>query len=201
MLSLAVAIIYCLCWQCLGITLFAQQKTTVTKWIVQGGGSLKVDGSTNINKFTCHILNYANPDTLTIIHAKDSTLPMCGKIGLDIATFNCGNPIMTSDLRKTLKYKDFPKLIINFISLSKMPDPYKPNIEITGLVDIELAGVKKRILVNYSFTAFTKNNFRLTGRKDITFADFNIVPPRKLGGMIRTNERLDVEFELTLDSL
>ncbi|MDI9366096.1 MAG: YceI family protein [Flavobacterium sp.] len=195
------AILFFVCWQLLWQHTFAQQKTT-TKWVVQGGSSLKVDGSTNINKFTCHIINYNTPDTLTITRNKDISLPiMGGKISLNIAAFNCGNPIMTSDLRKTLKYKDFPKLIINFISLSKLPDPSTPNTDITGLVDIELAGVKKRILVNYSFTAFTKDNFRLTGKKDVNFSDFNLKPPRKLGGMIKTNERLDVEFELTLNTL
>jgi hypothetical protein len=195
------AILSILCWQLLWQHAFAQQKTGITKWVVQGGGSLKVDGSTNINKFTCRIMNYNTPDTLSIVHNKDISLPMGGKIGLDINSFNCGNPVMTADLRKTLKYKNFPKLIINFISLSKLPDATKPNTDITGLVDIELAGVKKRILVNYSFTAFTKDNFRLTGKKDVNFSDFNLIPPRKLGGMIKTNERLDVEFELTLDTL
>jgi hypothetical protein len=194
-------ILFFACWQLLGQQTFAQQKTNTTKWVVQGGGSLKVDGSTNINKFTCRIINYNTPDTLTITRNKDINLPMGGNISLDIAAFNCGNPIMTSDLRKTLKYKDFPKLIIDFISLSKLPDPTKANTDITGLVDIELAGVKKRILVSYSFTAFTKDNFRLTGKNDVNFSDFNLIPPRKLGGMIKTNERLDVEFELTLDTL
>jgi len=124
---------------------FAQQKTNTTKWVVQGGGSLKVDGSTNINNFTCRIVNYNTPDTLSIVRTKDISLPMVGKISLDIAAFNCGNPIMTSDLRKTLKCKEFPKLIINFISLSKLPDPSKQNTDITGLVDIVLPLLPKII--------------------------------------------------------
>ena len=201
MLVKILAIQTILYWQLLWQSLLAQQKNTPIKWVVQAGGLLKVNGSTNINKFTCRIINYNTPDTLTILRTKDISLPISGSISLDIATFNCGNLIMTNDLRKTLKYKEFPKLTINFISLSKLPDPTKPSAEITGWVDIELAGVKKRILVNYSFTAFTKDNFRLTGKKDVNFSDFNLVPPRKLGGMIKTNERLDIAFELTLDIL
>ncbi len=201
MLVKILAIQTILYWQLLWQSLLAQQKNTPIKWVVQAGGLLKVNGSTNINKFTCRIINYNTPDTLTILRTKDISLPISGSISLDIATFNCGNLIMTNDLRKTLKYKEFPKLTINFISLSKLPDPTKPSAEITGWVDIELAGVKKRIVVNYSFTAFTKDNFRLTGKKDVNFSDFNLVPPRKLGGMIKTNERLDIAFELTLDIL
>jgi hypothetical protein len=182
---------------------YAQKNSTpfLIKWVVQKGGSLKVDGSTNINKFSCKIADYSLPDTIAIYknnNVKDVILPMTGRLALDIGSFNCGNPIMTSDLRKTLKAKEFPKLYISFISLSKIPEANKINGDITGWVDIELAGVKKRFLVNYIFSSASNQSFHLTGTKSINFSDFNLTPPRKLGGMIKANEKLDVEFQLNL---
>ena len=55
MLVKVLAILTILYWQLLWQSLLAQQKNTPTKWVVQAGGLLKVNGSTNINKFTCRI--------------------------------------------------------------------------------------------------------------------------------------------------
>jgi hypothetical protein len=173
------------------------------KWVVQKGGSLKVDGSTNINKFTCKIADYSLPDTISVFknNPKELILPMTGRLTLDIACFNCGNSVMTSDLRKTLKAKEFPKMFIGFVSLSKMPEANKTNNDISGWVDIELAGVKKKFLVNYVFASDNVKSYHLKGTQSVNFSDFNLTPPRKLGGMIRANERLDVEFQLNLTVL
>lgn len=174
------------------------------KWVVQKGGTLKVDGSTNINKFSCKITDYATPDTIAIYKnepTKEVLLPMSGKLALDIKTFNCGHAVMTADLRKTLKAKEFPHLYISFLSLSKLPEVGKTLTNIFGWVEIELAGVKKRFLVNYTFTSGSNKTFHLKGIQNINFSDFNLTPPRKLGGMIRANERLDVEFQLDLAAI
>jgi hypothetical protein len=34
--------------------------------VVQKGGTLKVNGSTNINKFSCKISDYSKPDTILV---------------------------------------------------------------------------------------------------------------------------------------
>lgn len=174
------------------------------KWVVQRGGTLKVDGSTNINKFSCKINDYSSPDTILIFkgdQGKEIQLPMTGKLALDIKSFNCGNAVMTADLRKTLKAKEFPHLTIQFLSLSKLPEVGRVSNDINGWVEIGLAGVKKRFLVQYTFSSSNKNTFHLKGVQNVNFSDFNLTPPRKLGGMIKANERLDVEFQLDLAAI
>lgn len=183
---------------------FNNASPVLFKWVVQKGGTLKVDESTNINKFCCKITDYGKPDTIAIYKneaTKEVQLLMSGKLALDIKTFNCGNALMTADLRKTLKVKEFPNLYITFLSLSKLPEVGKTLTNIFGWVEIELAGVKKRFLVNYTFTSGSKTTFHLKGIQNINFSDFNLTPPRKLGGMIRANERLDVEFQLDLAAI
>jgi hypothetical protein len=45
------------------------------------------------------------------------------------------------------------------------------------------------------------NVINLVGTRKVNFSDFNLVPPRKIGGMIQTNNELDVEFNLRLKVL
>lgn len=167
-------------------------------WVVMPGSSLTVNGSTNVNKFQCDITNYSLPDTITCVKAaKTQTLPMNGKLKLDIESFDCHNRMMTSDLRKTLKYKEFPKLIIKFISINSYPN-FKNPTKITGIVDISLAGIAKRYDINYVFTVDNSNIVHLKGDRAVTFTDFNLNPPSKLGGVIKAKDELLVEFNLNL---
>jgi len=168
----------------------------LTKWVISKGGSLKVGGSTNVNKFSCVIANYSRPDTLTFYKgAPAEAIKINGEMKLDVQNFDCHNPVMTSDLRKTLKSKEFPKLTIRFLNLSRYPKNNKEEA-VTGGVTIELAGVTKRFDVDYRFIPEGPHSAILIGTRQVNFSDFNIVPPRKIGGMIKTNNELNVEFNL-----
>jgi hypothetical protein len=175
-------------------------KSLVTQLVITKGASLNVAGSTNINKFSCSIANYDKPDTLKLYKYNTEPVKISGELQLDVQAFDCHNVIMTSDLRKTLKAKEFPKLIIHFINLSKYPD-FNHLSDVKGMVTIELAGTSKLFEVNYKFIPDGARAVTLLGSRDVKFSDFNLTPPRKIGGMIQTNNDLKVEFNLRLKIL
>ena len=110
------------------------------KWVVIENSSLCVNGSTNINKFSCEILAFDHTDTLTLSRNKsDKEIVLSGSVGVSINGFDCHNSMMTHDLRKTLKEKEFPMLHIAFLSLNKLPELSAQAQYITGMVDIEIA--------------------------------------------------------------
>ena len=163
------------------------------------GGSLKVDGSTNVNKFSCVIANHAKPDTITIYRDPlKETLALSGVLRLDVQSFDCHNPVMTGDLRKTLKARQFPQLSVRFLNLSKYPNLSSPQDHIKGAVAITLAGVTRRFEVDYKVISVSDEVISLIGSRQVNFSDFNIVPPRKIGGMIQTNNELGVVFNLRI---
>ncbi|HJT73683.1 MAG TPA: hypothetical protein VJ720_06685, partial [Chitinophaga sp.] len=51
------------------------------KWVITKGCSLRVNGNTNVNKFSCVIDGYTNPDTLKLCE-KNGTVFLSGTIGL-----------------------------------------------------------------------------------------------------------------------
>jgi hypothetical protein len=168
-------------------------------WVVMQGSSLSVNGTTNINSFQCDINNYNLPDTISLLKgfSKGQLLPMNGKLNLEIEAFDCHNRMMTADLRKTLKAKIYPILAVKFVSINSFPDFKNPS-KITGIVDISLSGVSKRFEINYLFTGDEKQEVHLKGNQKIHFSDFNLIPPSKLGGVIKANDELLVEFKLNL---
>ncbi len=177
-------------------------KPYLTRWVITKGCYLKVLGSTNVNKFGCVIANFYKPDTLTFYKVTNSeSLKMTGSLKLDVQNFDCLNLVMTADLRKTLKAKDFPHLIIRFISLTRYPDLNDQSNLVKGTVTIELAGITRQFQVDYRFISDEAKSLTLIGNQKINFSDFKIIPPRKIGSLIQTNDELDVEFKLKLKAL
>src|SRR6187455_3394413 len=86
---------------------FQNNKSIVIKWVIINGCSLKVDGSTNVNNFSCAITNYSKPDTILVTKTANQPVLLNGIIKLDIQNFDCHNSFMTADLRKTLKAKEY----------------------------------------------------------------------------------------------
>lgn len=181
----------------------ADGPTASTKWVVLNGGSLRVKGSTNINTFACEITGYSRPDTINVYRKMTGKegIPLKGRLGLNVKLFDCHHAMMTADLRKTLKAKEYPQLKISFVSLAKLPTLSTTESKIKGIVDIELAGQAKRFEINYTFKLDNQGNIKLLGEQDVNFSDFNLTPPRKLGGMIQTDNKLSVEFQLTMKIL
>lgn len=181
------------------ITCSFNPKPLNTRWVINSGCSLKVAGTTNVNKFTCTILNYSNPDTLSFCKTTAAApVKVTGAVALDVQNFDCQNSMMTKDLRKTLKSGQFPKLVIKFINLSKYPDFDGQQEAVKGVVDISLAGVTKPYEVDYKVISENGKSLILIGSQNVNFSDFNLTPPKKMGGMIKTNNTLRVEFNLKL---
>ena len=176
-------------------------KNEQVKWVVQKSSTLMVQGKTNVNKFSCGITRYEACDTIVFSNHPSLTNSMLlnGAICLDVYRFDCFNKIMTSELRKTLKAETYPRLKIRFITLDKVAFAKNQHESICGVVDIDLAGVRKRYTVSYSFsTGDDPNVIELVGTKTICFSDFFLKPPKKLNGMVQAKDELDIEFHLVM---
>ncbi|MBN9385612.1 MAG: hypothetical protein J0H74_32965 [Chitinophagaceae bacterium] len=172
-------------------------KPVRTKWLVQRTSTIRIAGSTNVNSFCCHVNEYTGPDTITLTVAGGNL----GALAVNIEEFNCNNRIMTGEFKKTLKYKQYPQLKIVFISLEKMP-AFGPMAEtVKGCVEVELAGMCRKFEVTYTSCRTDDEDVELVGGRVFGFSDFGLTPPRKMGGLVRVNDKLDVQFTLHLHQI
>jgi len=170
------------------------------RWVISESSNLTVNGSTNVNKFSCVIPAYDKLDTLNVSR-NGKGITLSGNIGLSVQSFDCHNTMMTRDLRKTLNEKQYPQLYIQFLSLNGVAELNAKTQFITGVVNIKIAGATKQFEINYQISTDAEKTIHLLGTKDINFSDFNLVPPRKLGGMIKTNNLLTVTFHLKIKTI
>lgn len=170
------------------------QSSGINGWVIDRSSKLSIAGSSNINSFICDITEYVNPDTLH--YEKDlkakRLLFRNSSLSVDVKRFDCHQNYITGDFRKMLKADKYPAIRISFISL----DEPQESGNVRGQVEIELAGQKKIMEIMYRCTYFGNNQVHLEGTKAMKFSDFNLEAPRKLAGLIRINEEINVSFQL-----
>lgn len=171
----------------------------VREWSIEKESTLQVAGKSNVNAFTCSISSYSRRDTLLLTsNQKGGALGLHGELVLDIARFDCHHKLITSDLRKTLKWKQHPILRVKFLSLDKMPDVGQPNQTVPGWVEVELAGVKKLMQITFHFEKGDKDVLLMNGTQVFCFSDFKLQPPTKLAGTVKIKDEFEVAFRLHL---
>jgi hypothetical protein len=166
-----------------------------SRWLVQRTSTIRIAGSTNINQFCCQVDQYTGPDTITL---SPTGISFLGVLSVNIADFNCNNRMMTAEFKKTLQYQRYPHLKISFISLDKAPAFGTAAEKVRGCVEVELAGAYRKFVVDYSACRTDNGNVELIGTRVFGFSDFGLTPPRKMAGLVRVNDRLEVEFRLHL---
>lgn len=179
---------------------FNPVNVSVEKWVIEKNSSLSLEGKSNVNSFKCDIVEYLNRDTILLF--KDNSgeqKPILSRGGLtiNINRFDCHQNYVTADLKKTLKAKDDPYMKVNLVSFGYMK-PHHSNQAIKGIVEIQLAGVTRKIEIDYAVNKNHGGVLNLIGTKKLLFSDFRLTPPKKLAGLIKVEEEITVSFQLIL---
>ncbi|MCW3089323.1 MAG: hypothetical protein JWP81_392 [Ferruginibacter sp.] len=177
------------------------KKTKIIKWAVQKTSTIGIQGSTNVNDFGCEINGYYQQDTIFCSEesAANKMVTLNGALQVDILKFDCHNKMLTGDLRKTLKANEYPKLVIRFLSLERAPLIQNNKDFLKGWVEVELAGSRRKFEVCYSFIKTGASSIRLNGKRAFSFSDFKLTPPKKFMGMVKVNDKFNVDFNLLLN--
>ncbi len=143
---------------------------------------VEITGWTNINTFKCTNSNFN--ETGTLYSFTGNRLP---NVILKVNDFNCKNRMMTTDFQKTLRSEVYPNLTVKFLNFSKLGNKF------TSTVEVKMMNVTKKY--NIEFSEY-KNS--LVGNKRLRFSDFNIAPPKKMGGVVYVKDELDLLFSLII---
>lgn len=175
----------------------AGKTKSTSKWVVSENSMLTVNGSTNINRFSCVILRYPKTDTVLVSKDKTDHIALSGILNLEVKNFDCNSAMMTKQLLNTLQENRFPVLRIKFLSLKEIPSESQ-NSFVKGDVEITLSGVLKRFEIRYQINV-KRGSIELIGQQAINFSDFHLIPPQKIGRIIRAKDQLVVAFFLKME--
>jgi hypothetical protein len=182
------------------ITDHVASQTLVHRLIVQPSSTLNIEGTTNINSYECNIIRYVGNDTLVLHEGARNIRPVFvkGAVELDATSCDCGLTPMTSDFRKAINSKEYPSIIIDFISFERMPVYATAPDKFRGILKISIGGVTKLFEVNCAINATPSGIIHLVGNRTFNFSDFNMTPPTRMLGAVKVNQSLKVSFHLQL---
>lgn len=144
-----------------------------------------IKGTTNINSFKCINSNFHQQIPVSLETPQKNKFSET-TISLAVKDFDCKNKIMTNDFRNTLNADKYPVLNITFLELEKISEnKYKAYIQVKMMNKLKKYNID-----------FTLIDSKLLGNKTLFFSDFEIVPPKKFGGMVYVNDALDLSFSL-----
>lgn len=171
------------------------------RWVVDASSELIIRGSSNVNDFVCRTDCYQIQDTLRFVaHDNDCEILFSQKaMHIPLNSFSCGNELITRDFRDALNANQHPLLSIRFVSLDQKIMSVQSG-SVSGLVEISLAGTTRTYPVVYTISG-NGSALTLSGARTVCFSDFSLQPPRKMMGLIRVQDDVDVEFRLHLQRL
>lgn len=172
------------------------------RWVVSAQSELIIRGTTNVNDFVCRTgFKYVRDTLELLLSNKDCPIIFSrNAMIIPVASFDCGNQMITKDFQETLNANRYPYLTLRFVSIEEKV-PVVASGSVAGVVEITLTGTTKFYSVLYSLAGNGDSSVSLVGKQDVCFSDFNLNAPRKMMGLIKVQDDLEVEFRLHLQKL
>lgn len=143
---------------------------------------VKINGNTNVSSF--QFINTTFKNDRGSYSFSEKNLP---NIILKVSDFDCRNKMMVKDFQKILNSEKYPEMTIRFISLIKNQK------NLIAFIEVKMMNQSKRYHVEFNI-----QNNKLIGHKNVKFSEFNIIPPKKMGGVIVVKDDLDLIFSLAM---
>lgn len=170
-------------------------------WVVQPESSIRIHGSTSVNRFICGLDYMPNSDTLSFREGARLGHMMFVRqtVRVPLKPFSCPNRMIKRDFLETLRAASYPDILLNFHDLQLHPNPTRWGTEpIQGTVDIRIANITRTYFLQFNLDIYGRSLIVLSGRQVLRLTDFKLQPPSKILGLINLADEVEVVFALRL---
>ncbi|RIV30475.1 YceI family protein [Flagellimonas lutimaris] len=169
-----------------------------TKVRVAPESEVVISGTTNVNEFTCKYnleelelpIRLAYDDKAEQIQFSNAQLKLANDC------FDCGGKAINKDFRELLQTEEHPQVELRLLYV----DPPQPDNQKIGVgMEIKIAGVAR----NYETILYCEQqgNICVDGTIPLKLTDFGLEPPRKVLGMIKVHDEIQVKVALSLKEI
>jgi len=181
---------------CKPVDLHAQKKRGA---LVLQSTELLICGQTNINEFTCRLLKSEMNDTLaTFDRSRTGAAVFEGlEVAFKVDDFLCDVALMTRDFRRLLRSDEYPHIVlrINDITVERQSDDGNHK-QVTACVGIQITNIEREQNIDGATIILQEQCVVFTGNHQVRMTNFNIQPPTKLFGTVKTHDLLEILFSI-----
>lgn len=167
--------------------------------------SVYLEGSTNVNRFSCNSIQAFSPATVDIQpNGNDHLLHFQNaSIELVVQRMDCGNKGMNRDMQKALQSDQYPTIQIELqeVEMDTASRGIKASqwTSILAHTRITIAGNSRPIAINLYGIALKPNQYQFKGSKSLRMTDFGIDPPNALLGLVQVDDIISIHFDLLIE--
>ena len=140
---------------------------------------IEITGKSNVGNYNCSN-TFSIRDTIYL----NSTKKNAFTTEIKMSNFDCGNKIMTKDLKETVKAKKFPNSTVYISDIKPNGKNYKCRL-IFCITDKTL---------KYKDFILYKSDEKIEGILNLKFSDLELEPPVKMAGLIKVKDDIIINF-------
>lgn len=158
------------------------------------GSSLKIKGSSNVNKFECVLdMNTLSDELLVSYNDSEDYLNFTNaNLIIPAKHFDCGGKMINKDFQKLLNTDEFPeiRLVLKKVMKSNITEDCTE-----AIVDVLICGIKNTYSVPITTSKSIEGN-NINGVLALNINDFSLEPPKKMLGVIKVSPVIEIDFLL-----
>ncbi len=167
--------------------------------------SLYLEGSSNVNRFTCASVQTFAPATVEMTPLGDGCSVSFSKAVMDLRVthMDCGNKGINRDMQKALKADQYPHIRLQLeravvSNTGAVIDSHRWT-PVTASTLVTIAGVTKPVKIRLEAKALTANRYQFTGSRELRMSDFGVDPPSALLGLVQVDDPITIHFDLIIE--
>jgi hypothetical protein len=180
----------------------AQEKSATLRLPVRADSRLWLEGSSNIREWTCKATAM---EALIAIDAssaesRDDATVAKSLRGVDVIVpvrmLKCGDRHMEANMYTALKAPKLPAMSYIIADFELKPSLNGDGLSVEATGRMSVAGAERSVTMTVKTERLPDGTRRARGTVPIRMTDFGIVPPRPWFGVLRTDDKILVKFEI-----
>ena len=172
----------------------------LTRIPVRPDSRLWLEGSSNIRDWTCRATSL--DASVAVEAASRSAAPGSPQevvrgvsVKVPVRMLKCGDRHMEAEMYSALKSPDTAPGFIT-AEVERIPSSVANGQVVEAEATLTIAGVQRTVKMSVTSDSLPDGTRRARGTVPIKMTDFGIKPPRPWGGILRTADRVLIQFEI-----
>lgn len=164
---------------------------------VRADSRLWLEGSSNVRDWTCKAT--VMEATIELDDAKTEAQGRTVRavsVRVPVRLLKCGDRHMEAQMYTALKAPRLPELTYITALFDRIPQAAASGETVTASGQLTVAGVERTVTMTVRSERLPDGSYRARGTVPILMTDFGIKPPRPWGGILRTADKVLIQFEI-----
>jgi hypothetical protein len=185
-----------------GADALAQNKTATLRLPVRADSRLWLEGSSNVRDWTCKAtaMEALIAVDAASVDSRDNDAIAQSLRGVDVIVpvrmLKCGDRHMEANMYNALKAPKPPAISYIIADFEIVPSLVGDDLTVEASGRMSVAGAQRPVRMTVKTERLADGTRRARGTVPIRMTDFGIVPPRPWFGVLRTADKVLVQFEI-----